>query len=75
MSDRLTKWAIDMSEFDITCTLKMLIKGQVVVDFVAEFIEPDAEVAKMVEEMERKSYQWHLYVDKSSNMHGNGHGL
>ena len=34
---RLALWAIELSEFDIQYRLRIAIKGQVVVDFIAEF--------------------------------------
>ena len=36
-SGRLALWAIELSEFDIQYRLRIAIKGQVVVDFIAEF--------------------------------------
>ncbi|KAK1562785.1 hypothetical protein Q3G72_017018 [Acer saccharum] len=75
VSGRLTKWAIELSEFDIEYLLRTAIKGQVVADFVAEFIEPDIEVAKMMVEQAKKKFRWQLRVDGSSNTHGNGAGV
>ena len=37
-SGRLMKWAIELSEFDIKYKPKTAIKGQVLADFVMEFI-------------------------------------
>ena len=36
----MTKWAIELGEFDIKFMLRTAIKGQVVADFVAEFTCP-----------------------------------
>ncbi|KAK1576232.1 hypothetical protein Q3G72_012078 [Acer saccharum] len=41
--------AVELSEFDIKYTPKAAIKGQAVSDFVAEFIEPNVEVRRMME--------------------------
>ena len=35
--DRMMKWAIELSEFDIRYRLKTAIKGQVLADFIMEF--------------------------------------
>ena len=43
-SRRLMKWAIELSEFDIRYKPKILIKGQVLADFIMEFTS--AETAK-----------------------------
>ena len=75
MSERLAKWTIEMSEFDIEYLPRTSIKGQAVADFVAEFTEPDVEVAKMMTEQTKKSYQWKLHVDGSLNTHGGGVGI
>ena len=40
VSGRLTKWAIELEEFDIKFMPKMTVKGQAVADFVAEFTYP-----------------------------------
>ena len=40
MSERLTKCAIELGEFDIKFMPRTTIKGQAVVDFVAEFTYP-----------------------------------
>ena len=36
-SERLMKWAIELSEFDIRYKSKTAIKGQILADFVMEF--------------------------------------
>ena len=75
MSDRLTKWVIDLSEFDIKYITKALLKGHAVAHFVAEFTEPDTEVVRMMEEKEKKTFQWRLHVDGLLNTHGSGVGI
>ena len=71
-SDRLMKWAIELSEFDIRYRPKTAIKGQVLADFVMEFAstEPamDAQAATDFS-------TWKLSVDGASNAQGSGAGL
>ena len=48
LSGRLTKWAIELSEFDIQYIGKSAHKCQAAADFVAEFTEPREEVCRMM---------------------------
>ncbi|KAK0596580.1 hypothetical protein LWI29_016986 [Acer saccharum] len=75
LSGRLTKWAVELNEFDIRYTPKATIKGQAVSDFIAEFTEPDAEVRRIMEDEQASEFQWKLHVDGSSNTHGSGAGI
>ncbi|KAK0585343.1 hypothetical protein LWI29_027080 [Acer saccharum] len=75
VSGRLTKWAIELSEFDVEYLPRTAIKGQAVADFVAEFTEPNMEVARMMVEQTKKTFRWQLRVDRSSNTHGSGAGV
>ncbi|KAK0593315.1 hypothetical protein LWI29_034683 [Acer saccharum] len=75
VSGRLTKWAIELSEFDIEYLPRIAIKGQAVADFVVEFTEPNMEVARMMVEQAKKKFRWKLRVDRSSNTHGSGAGV
>ncbi|KAK0601486.1 hypothetical protein LWI29_024751 [Acer saccharum] len=50
VSGRLTKWVIELSEFNVEYLPRTAIKAQAVADFVAEFTEPSIEVARMMEE-------------------------
>ena len=72
VSERLMKWAIELSEFDIRYKPKMAIKGQVLADFVMEFapIEPD-EATQAEDDLPL----WKLSVDGASNAQGSGVGL
>ncbi|KAK0573961.1 hypothetical protein LWI29_016278 [Acer saccharum] len=72
VSGRSTKWAIELSEFDVEYLPRTAIKAQAVADFVAEFTEPSIEVARMMVEQNKKIFKWQLRVDSSSNMHGSG---
>ena len=40
-SGQLVKWAIELSEFDVSYKPRAEIKAQAVADFVAEFTEPE----------------------------------
>ena len=65
-----------MSQFDINFRPRVAIKGQALVDFIAEFTYdvnlPTEEVEKPALDLSRL---WKLYVDDSSNESGAGAGL
>ena len=71
-SRRLVKWVIELSEFDIRYKPKTSIKGQVLVDFVMEFIL--AEPAKNAQAPTDLSIL-KLSVDGATNAQGRGYGL
>ncbi|KAK1557267.1 hypothetical protein Q3G72_021359 [Acer saccharum] len=75
VSGRLTKWAIELSEFDVEYLTRTAIKAQTVADFVVEFTEPSIEVARMMVEQNKKIFKWQLRVDGSSNTYGSGAGV
>ncbi|KAK0597522.1 hypothetical protein LWI29_026173 [Acer saccharum] len=75
LSGRLTKWAVELSEFNIRYTPKAAIKGQAVSDFIAEFTESVAEVRRIMEDEHASEFQWKLHVDGSLNTHGSGAGI
>lgn len=58
VSGRLRKWVVELSEFDITYMPKASVKGQAVADFIAEFTEPNSVMIRMMEEKEKKTFQW-----------------
>ena len=66
------KWAIELSEFDIRYKPKTAIKGQVLADFIMEFIS--AEPAENAQTETNLSI-WKLSVDGASNAQGSGAGL
>ena len=43
---RMALWALELSEFDIQDRLRTAVKGQVVVDFIAEFTLEDGQRAE-----------------------------
>ena len=71
-SERLMKWAIKLSEFDIRYKPKTAIKGQILADFVMEFTS--AEPAENAQTETNPSI-WKLSVDGASNAQGSGAGL
>ena len=71
-SGRLMKWAIELCEFDIRHKPKTAIKGQVLADFVMEFISAEpAENAQKPTDLPI----WKLSVDGATNAQGSGAGL
>ncbi|CAL2260095.1 unnamed protein product [Prunus armeniaca] len=86
-SQRLMKWAIELSQYDLIYRPKAAIKAQALADFVAEFT-PSAEEEKMVNEKKESSKAdrtpaepsqprdtWQLRVDGASNQKGAGAGV
>ena len=71
-SGRLVKWAIEPSEFDIRYNPRTAIKGQVLADFIKEFISTEP-----IETTQRASDLpiWRLSVDGAVNAQGSGAGL
>ncbi|XP_019260180.1 PREDICTED: uncharacterized protein LOC109238211 [Nicotiana attenuata] len=73
----LAKWAIELSEHDITYQLQTAIMSQVLANFAADYSE------KLMSEVERETAisstkvhdQWVLYTDDASNASGSGLGL
>ena len=57
---RLALWVIELSEFDIQYRPRTAIKGQVVVDFIAEFTHDEDKGAE-------EPSQWSVHTDGSSN--------
>ena len=60
VAGRKALWAVELSEFDIQYHPRTAIKGQVVVDFIAEFTLGNGQGAE-------KKKQWNIYTDGSSN--------
>ena len=71
-SERLMKWAIELSEFDIRYKPKIAIKGQILADFVMEFTL--AELTEATQTMPDLPI-WRLSVDGAANAQGSGAGL
>ena len=81
---RVAKWGTILGAFDIKYMPHTSIKGQVLVDLVAEFTEPPVEELKPAENIDGKLVgtisqhgpsPWEMYVDGASNQKGSGVGL
>ena len=66
LSGCLTKWAVELSEYDIEYQVRTSLKSQVLADFVAE-LTPDPSMTSSQEEN-----WWTLMVDGASNVKGSG---
>ncbi|BFG32443.1 hypothetical protein CerSpe_187170 [Prunus speciosa] len=86
-SQRLMKWAIELSQYDLLYRPKTAMKAQALADFVAEFTS-SAEEAKPVNHKKESSKtdgtsaepgqptdMWQLRVDGASNQKGAGAGV
>ena len=84
---RLTKWVIELGEFDIKFTPRTTIKGQAVENFVAKFsyptkvlggetIKPSTLEKQPVDNKPTDpSNIWSLRIDGLSNVNGSGTGV
>ena len=80
----MTKWAIELGEFDIKFMPRIAIKGQAVADFVAEFTYPTKALGVKIDLLSTSerppvdddptdpSNVWSLRIDGSSNVNGSG---
>ncbi|XP_059635750.1 uncharacterized protein LOC132277926 [Cornus florida] len=68
LSGRITKWAIELSSFDITYEPKVSHKGQTLANFLLEYEDK-------LEEPELPELHWELRVDGSSNLTSAGAGI
>ncbi|KAK1563061.1 hypothetical protein Q3G72_021661 [Acer saccharum] len=78
LSGQLTKWAVEISEYDIGFHLRPVMKLQVLVDFITDFtpcesVQAEQELVALIEKP--SSRKWTLSVDGSSNIKGSGLGL
>ena len=81
---RIAKWGIVLEAFDIKYMPRTSVKGQVLADFVAKFIEPALEEISTTQNMDGKSVGtislqeplvWKVYIDSVANQRGFGVGL
>ncbi|KAF8054198.1 hypothetical protein N665_1340s0002 [Sinapis alba] len=68
-SGRLSKWAIELSEYDISYKSRLAIKAQVLADFIVE-ISPD-----QAADLDIPVKNWILHVDRASSNKGSGIGV
>ncbi|KAF8089787.1 hypothetical protein N665_0497s0027 [Sinapis alba] len=68
-SGRLSKWAIELSEYDISYKSRPAIKAQVLADFIVE-ISPD-----QAADLDIPVKKWILHVDRASSNKGSGIGV
>ncbi|KAF8094459.1 hypothetical protein N665_0362s0002 [Sinapis alba] len=68
-SGRLSKWAIELSEYDILYKSRPAIKAQVLADFIIEI--PSDQAA----ELDIPVKSWFLHVDRASSNKGSGIGV
>ena len=81
---RIAMWSTLLGAFDIKYMPRTSVKGQVLVDLIAEFAEPSVEAVAEEENMDEKSVgtisaqgasRWKVYVDGAANQKGFGVGL
>ena len=81
---RIAKWGTILGTFDIKYMLRTSIKGQVLVDLVAEFAKCPEEIEGESKKLDERSISvtsiqcpmpWELYVDGATNQRGSGVGL
>ena len=78
LSRRIAKWAMEFGEFNITFQPRMMIKVQVIADFIVEFQPKSSSEIVDLSEGARKlevNGKWSLFVDGSSNQKGIGIAL
>ncbi|XP_060972398.1 uncharacterized protein LOC133038310 [Cannabis sativa] len=78
LSGRLTKWAVELSEYDISYKPRTAVKSRVLADFIAYFtpnsqVQAEKELCHLTEGQANGT--WELHVDGSSNVRGSGLGL
>ena len=77
LSGRLTTWAVELSEYDISYQPRTAIKSQALADFIADFA-PSAQAqanSELLAITTPPHSSWTLSVDGSSNMSGARLGL
>ncbi|GKD45559.1 hypothetical protein Tco_1270204 [Tanacetum coccineum] len=80
MAEKTAKWAIELGEHDISYKPHSMVKGQVIVDFLAEcpnntYHGELKKTMKTVPEPQDKPLVWTLYNDGASSNEGTGAAL
>ena len=75
--DRLTKWVIELSEYDISYQPHIAIKSQALANFIADFTPNALAQAnkELLGNIEHPASKWTLFVDCSNNTSDIGIGL
>ncbi|KAG7578456.1 Reverse transcriptase domain [Arabidopsis thaliana x Arabidopsis arenosa] len=73
LSGRMTKWAVELSEYDIDFRARPAMKSQVLADFIIELPAVDPDDATL--STNQTNGTWTLYSDGSSSSHGSGVGI
>ncbi|XP_072064512.1 uncharacterized protein [Arachis hypogaea] len=63
LAGRLTKWSIELSEFDIQFQPRLALKAQILADFISELTS------------DKHNKCWELHVDGASSRGGSGAGI
>ena len=72
----MAKWAVKLSEYDITYRPRSAMKAQVLADFIIECTWGDSgKEIQPSDEMEMTDASWILHMDGASNSSGCGAGL
>nr|XP_027071801.1 uncharacterized protein LOC113696611 [Coffea arabica] len=74
-SGRLTKWAVELGEYDLSYESRTAIKAQALADFLAELTFTEGRESTSAIAEVSTPHSWTLYVDGSSNGDGSGAGL
>ena len=68
-SGRLMKWAIELGEFDIRYKPRIVVKGQILTDFIIEFTPTQTtEATQLAPDL----LIWKLSIDRAANAQGSG---
>nr|XP_025669917.1 uncharacterized protein LOC112769645 [Arachis hypogaea] len=65
LADRLIKWSVELSEFDIQYESRKTLKSQMLADFISE----------MTNDTHNTEVRWSIHVDGASNKEGSGAGI
>ncbi|XP_071739707.1 uncharacterized protein [Rutidosis leptorrhynchoides] len=68
ISGRMEKWAIELGEHEISYALRNAIKGQIMADFMVEFI--NFETSTVANETVPQNITWELHTDGASSSDG-----
>ena len=76
LSGMITKWVVQLGQFDIQYLPKKAIGGQISANFMAEFVGVRQEVALQIHPQTESLFSfWTLFIHGSANFHGLGIGV